>query len=111
MDKDTDQDQDQDPSLTIFILDNWFQDHFFHFFEIQIDNKVVNVDVNYRPRQFKYVFAYFGDKYYPASTAQVRNFYACQGKEHSFLNQDTSASRVTLEDSLPTYWNILLDII
>lgn len=48
--------------------------------------------MNLQPKQFKYVFVYFGDKYYPASTAHVRNFYACQGNkttisqpEHFFL--------------------------
>ena len=63
------------------MFDNWFQDYRFHLFEIKIDDKVEFTAANYRPKLFKYVFVYFGDKYYPASTAEVRNFYACQGKQ------------------------------
>ena len=64
-------------------MKNSFQDFDKYLFEINIiDNKMERTTVstvNYRPKKFKYVFVYFGDKYYPASSAEVRNFYACQG--------------------------------
>ena len=73
-------------------MDKSFQNISFHQFDIYIDNKLEAKGINNHPEQFKYVFVYFGDKYYPASTAHVRNFYACQGNkttisqpEHFFL--------------------------
>ena len=75
--------------VNIFIMEKHFQSldyHFqyydsyrFYFFETFIDNRMEIRQWNKHPQQFKYVFVYFGDKYYPASTAQVRNFNACQG--------------------------------
>ena len=63
------------------MLDKSFQNISFHHFDIYIDNKLEAKGINNHPEQFKYVFVYFGDLYYPASTAEVRNFYACQGKQ------------------------------
>ena len=69
-------------------MKNSFQDFDKYLFEINIiDNKMERTTVstvNYRPKKFKYVFVYFGDKYYPASSAEVRNFYACQGSKGRF---------------------------
>ena len=67
------------------------QEHDFYtkyHYQLVIDNQRIIYTENLRPEVFYDVQVYFGDKYYPAANAFVKNFYACQGNEmksqHSF---------------------------